>query len=86
MARQETLLDRTMRLLKKHRATKSLREIAEASGIDREYLKALVAGRIADPGILKIQKLHDWLDLYERANAMGGSTPGTSPQQSAPAA
>jgi transcriptional regulator with XRE-family HTH domain len=70
MARSETLLDRTMRLLKKHRATKSLREIAEGAVVDRDYLKALLSGKIADPGILKIQRLHDWLDLYDRATAV----------------
>lgn len=45
-----------------------MREIAEQSGLGRDWLNALKGGRIRDPGVLKIERLNDTLRKREKLN------------------
>lgn len=58
-AMEQPLLDRTLDLLRN--CDVSLPELANMSGLGYEWLKKLKAGDIPDPGVNKIQKLHDFL-------------------------
>lgn len=55
------LLETTKALLAARPRTLSLPMIAEASGVEREWLAKFSKGAIADPGVRKVQKLHDYL-------------------------
>lgn len=56
----ETLLDRTFRLLSA--ATDlTYREIAEGASVDMNWLAKLKQGQIGEPGVHKIQRVHDFL-------------------------
>ena len=52
-------LEQTRRLLQE--ATMPRREIALAAGVDYEWLAKFSQGRIFDPGVRKVQALHDFL-------------------------
>lgn len=59
------LLERTQLLLSQRLDSgMNLREIAAASGgqVNHEWLKKFAAGKIDDPGVSKIQSLHDALE------------------------
>jgi hypothetical protein len=56
---EQPLLDRTLDLLRN--CDVSLPELANMSGLGYEWLKKLKAGEIPDPGVNRIQKLHDFL-------------------------
>ena len=53
------LLASTLRLLE-HR-TETFPQIARASGVGYEWLKKFSAGGIPDPGVRRVQRLHDYL-------------------------
>lgn len=58
------LLPRTLELLNEARAAGlSLRQIALQSegAVDVEWLKKFARGRWSDPGVVRVQKLHDAL-------------------------
>lgn len=56
----ESLLVRTKKLLDE-RGELSLREIAEGAGVGHQWVRSLVYGRIHDPGITRLEKLHAFL-------------------------
>lgn len=57
----ESLLDFVRRELPKLRATRSVRDIAEAAGVDKWWLAKLCDGKIEDPGVTKVEKLAAYL-------------------------
>lgn len=59
------LLDRTMVLLKE--CPLPLPEIARGADVGFEWLKKLKAGEIPEPGVNRIQRLHDFLVLQAAA-------------------
>lgn len=74
---EEPLLERTERLLKasterawaqnRERPVTLFRRIAaEARGVPFEWLRSFAAGKSADPGVRKVQALHDWLVAEQR--------------------
>lgn len=56
---QPPMLEKTLELLRN--CDLPLVEIANMSGLGYEWLKKLKAGDIPDPGVNRIQKLHDFL-------------------------
>lgn len=61
------LLKNTMDLLAA--ASEPRRVIASKSGVGYEWLAKLAQGRIPDPGITRIQKLHDYLSRQQEEAA-----------------
>ena len=59
----QTMLNRTKTLLQQHKG--HWRSICTATGLDYEWLNKLARGKINDPGVNKIQKLHDHLAALE---------------------
>lgn len=55
----ETLLERTYRLLNASRLT--YREIAVGAGVDINWLSKFKQELIGEPGVSKVQNLHDFL-------------------------
>jgi transcriptional regulator with XRE-family HTH domain len=62
----ESLLGRTKKLLSQ-RDGLSLREIAEGAGVGHQWVRGLVYGAIKDPGISRLEKLHNFLADYQAA-------------------
>lgn len=63
----ESLLERTKKLLGQ-RGDLTLREIAEGAGVGHEWLRSFLYGdRIREPGVSKIEKLHNFLTDYQAA-------------------
>lgn len=62
----ESLLDRTKKLLDQ-RGDATLREIAEGAGVGHEWLRGFVYGAIKDPGVSRLEKLHNFLVEYQAA-------------------
>ena len=64
-----SLLERTMDLLAESLAdpTNSVSDVAAASGVGYEWLKKLKEGSIPNPGVIRVQALHDY--LASRASA-----------------
>lgn len=63
----ESLLTRTKKLLDQ-RGNLTLREIAEGAGVGHEWLRSFLYGdRIKDPGISRLEKLHNFLVDYHAA-------------------
>ena len=54
-----TLLNETKLLLAK--ADESRKVIANNSGVGYDWLTKFAQGRIPDPGVTRLQKLHDYL-------------------------
>ena len=61
----ESLLTRTKNLLDQ-RGELTLRQIAEGAGVGHEWLRGLVYGAINDPGVMRLEKLHDYLASLQR--------------------
>lgn len=57
----ETLLEKTRALLELDRG--SWPTTAEQTGLGREWIAKLAQGLIDDPGVKKIEKLHDYLSV-----------------------
>lgn len=55
------LLDETLILLKTRPVTLELKQIAKAIDVSPNWLSMLNKGKIDNPGIVGIQKLHDYL-------------------------
>lgn len=55
----EALLARTLHLL--DALNLSYREIAEGAQVDKNWVAKLVQGHIEEPGVNKIQRVHDFL-------------------------
>lgn len=63
----ESLLDRTKKLLDQ-RGELTLRQIAEGAGVGHEWLRSFLYGnRIKDPGVSRLEKLHNFLTEYQAA-------------------
>lgn len=63
----ESLLDRTKKLLD-GRGELTLREIAEGAEVGHEWLRSFLYGdRIREPGVLKIERVHNFLVEYQAA-------------------
>lgn len=56
-----TLLDDTLERLRNAPRWLSLSQIAQESGLKVAWLSALASGAIEDPGVKKVQQLHDYL-------------------------
>lgn len=53
------LLDTTIRLL--NASDKTLQQIANDTGLKQRWLYNLAAGKMKDPGVTKIELLHNYL-------------------------
>lgn len=62
----ESLLAKTKRLLQE-RGELSLREIAHGAGVGHQWLRSLCYGAIAEPGVTKLEKVHNYLTEYNAA-------------------
>jgi hypothetical protein len=66
---QTNLLDTTLALVSRRGELVSdatgkgmtLRELAEGAGVDFEWLSKFSRGEITDPGVSKVQRVHDFL-------------------------
>lgn len=56
----EPLLARTYRLLDSLNPSPSYREIAEGAEVDRNWVAKFVTRAIEEPGVTKVQRVHDW--------------------------
>lgn len=71
----ESLLSRTKKLLAQ-RGALTLREIAEGAGVGHEWLRSFVYGdRIKDPGVTRLEKLHNFLTDYHTAKRFNERKP-----------
>lgn len=68
----ESLLARTLALLKNRRESMPLPRIAKESGLNYEWLKKLSYGQIPDPGVIKIEKLFAYLNRGPAAPSATG--------------
>lgn len=57
---------------KKHAPGFSLRAISQSAGVNYEWLRRFGAGRIPNPGVDTVQRLHDYLT----SPPPGAGTPG----------
>lgn len=55
------LLDETLILLRNRPVTLELKQIAQAIDVSANWLSMLHKGNIDNPGVVYIQKLHDYL-------------------------
>lgn len=63
----ESLLSRTKKLLQ-DRGELNLRQIADGAEVGYEWLRSFAYGeRIKDPGITRLEKLHNFLAEYQAA-------------------
>lgn len=62
----ESLLTKTKRLLQE-RGDLSLREIAQGAGVGHQWLRSLCYGAIKEPGVTKLEKVHNYLIEYRAA-------------------
>lgn len=62
----ESLFQRTKRLLRE-RGELSLREIAAGAGVGHQWLRSVVYDAIEEPGVTKLEKVHDYLVEYRAA-------------------
>ncbi len=68
MAREKPLLERTKALLERlHGERLTYQEIADGSDVDREWLAKLARGEIPEPGVNKVQRVHDFLSRVSPA-------------------
>jgi hypothetical protein len=63
----ESLLERTYRLLSI--TDLNFHQIASGAGVDREWLAKFKQRRINEPGVKKVQRVHDFLVAYEGIKA-----------------
>jgi hypothetical protein len=61
MAKDKPLLERTKALLTKLHGHFSYQDIADGSEVDREWLSKFARGEIPEPGVNKVQRVHDFL-------------------------
>ena len=63
MKSNASLLDKTRELLKQRRENQrlTLPMIAKGAGVSEPWLKAFLSDSIDDPGVRKVQALHDFL-------------------------
>ena len=83
MPQPEPLLNRTERLLRRYMPELTLRVIAERAGVGFEWLRKYSQGKFDDPGVKRIQRLHDFLALYDQAQRNVGANTN---EERAPAA
>lgn len=63
----ESLVDRTKKLLKSRGRSLTLHEIAEALELSEHWLRSFASGRANNPGIQRLEKLHNYLTEYHAA-------------------
>ena len=61
----DSMLEQTMNKLAAVKGIRSRRVIADEAGIEYEWLQKLAQGHIADPGVKKIERLHNYLSENE---------------------
>lgn len=61
MPKAKPLLARTHELLDRLHGRYTYQQIADGSEVDREWLAKLARGEIPEPGVNKIQRVHDFL-------------------------
>lgn len=44
-------------------------DVADGTDISKRTIEKIASGEIADPGVSRIQRLHDWFRAQERAAA-----------------
>lgn len=59
------MYEQTIELLQKHKGR--FREISKATGLDYDWLHQVARGVIKDPGVKKIEVLHEHLNQMEDA-------------------
>ena len=74
----ESLLARTKKLLTQ-RGDLSLRQIAQGAGVGHEWLRSLVYGAIEEPGVTKLEKVHNYLVDYQAAQRFAHRQPEARP-------
>lgn len=62
----ESLLAKTKRLLQE-RGDLSLRQIAQEAGVGHQWLRSLCYGAIEEPGVTKLEKVHNYLTEFRAA-------------------
>jgi len=68
----EPLLDKTFQLLDDTDLT--YRQIAKGAAVDMNWLAKLKQGAIKEPGVQKVQRVHDFLLAYQGIRAPRQST------------
>ena len=66
MSKDKPLLARTKALIDKYRDHYTYQEIAAGADVDREWLAKFIRGEIPEPGVNKVQRVHDF---FSRATA-----------------
>lgn len=61
----ETLLEKTRRLLDEAPRHVEYQTMAESIGVSKSWLSMFKDGKIANPGIVTIQNLHDYLSTLK---------------------
>jgi hypothetical protein len=74
----EPLLDRTVRLL--DACELSPIDIARRANVGFEWLRKFQAGRIKDPSVRRVQRLHDFLIVVVKTKPLPSSCRSSSPQ------
>lgn len=59
-----SLLDRTQALVSSLKQIMTLREIADGAGVSSHWLEKFANGKIPNPGIVHVQKVHDFAADY----------------------
>lgn len=65
MTKVQSLLERTYELLESSKLT--YRQIAEGAGVDIQWFAKFKQRRIPEPGVTKVQKIHDFLSTRSSA-------------------
>lgn len=60
----QTLLQKTLKLLEKSQLTR--RQVALGAGVGEDWLKKVQLGKIPDPGVRRVQRVHDFLVAVKR--------------------
>ena len=63
----ESLLAKTKRLLRERGDDLSLTQIAKDTSLPVDWLRSFSCGRIGEPGVSRIEKLHNFLQEYHAA-------------------
>ena len=63
----ESLVVRTKKLLRARGRGLTLREISEATQINEHWLRSFASDRADNPGVQRLEKLHNYLTEYHAA-------------------
>jgi hypothetical protein len=59
------LHETTLQMLRDRPKGLNMRQIADDTGLGYDWLRSLNSGRIPNPGVQKIEKLHDYLAAHQ---------------------